>query len=387
MVVGGDSNKGFTLRNVSACRPMPSAERRARELARHRRLIGRSARVLAAAALLALSGALALPATAEAQSETTLVTNLDKGTVSTITVGTNGNRASQEFKVPDADPDQDYVLTAVTVNIDTSGNNFRMAIHGKSGSNPGDQIYSLKGPSNPGTGLQTYTAPDGATLENGKSYFLVIRGGSSGTRVRRTASEGQSGLSGWTIANGSRNGADSWFLSADIVKMTVSGFALLDAEPLTLTAEAVAPMQVTLDWNRVLPALKTIDLDAGYGIEWSPDGSTSWMSLVDDLWCTCYPTKFNDDTIEPGETRYYRIQAVDDDQASVYSNVVSATTPGLVDSDGGLILPGAVESQLDALNDQKVFRIRLETDEYPVPDQRGGAEAPGDRDRSGRHGD
>ena len=126
---------------------------------------------------------LALPATAEAQSETTLVTNLDKGTDSTITVGGSiGTRASQEFKVPDADPDQDYLLTAVTVNIDTSGNNFRMAIHGKSGSNPGDQIYSLNGPSNPGRGVQTYTAPDGATLENGKSYFLVIRGGSSGTR-------------------------------------------------------------------------------------------------------------------------------------------------------------------------------------------------------------
>ena len=75
---------------------------------------------------------LALPATAEVQSETTLVTNLDKGTDSTITVGGSiGTRASQEFKVPDADPDQDYLLTAVTVNIDTSGNNFRMAIHGQ----------------------------------------------------------------------------------------------------------------------------------------------------------------------------------------------------------------------------------------------------------------
>ena len=299
-------------------------------------------------------------------------TNLLKATDSTITVGTNGNKAAQEFNVPDADPDQDYVLTAVTVNIDRSGNNFRMAIHGKSGSNPGDQIYSLNGPSSPGTGVQTYTAPAGATLENGKSYFLVIRGGSSGTRVRRTESDDQSGLSGWGIANRSLTGANSWNQSSDILKMTVNGFALLDADPLTLTARAVAPMRVTLQWNRTLPALKTIDRDDGYRIEWSPDGSTSWMSLVNDtnqhgtfdLWCTCYPTKFNDDTIEPGETRYYRIQAVDDDKASVYSNVVSATTPGLVDSDGGLIEFGAVESQLDAVNDQKVFRIRLESGEY-----------------------
>ena len=72
----------------------------------------------------------------------------------------------------------------------------------------------------------------------------------------------------------------------------------------------------------------------------------------------------NDDTITPGTTRYYRIQAVDDNKASVYSNVVSATTPGLVDSDGGLIEFGAVVSELDALNDQNVFRIRLESGEY-----------------------
>ena len=115
-------------------------------------------------------------------------------------------------------------------------------------------------------------------------------------------------------------------------------------------------------------ALKTIDRDDGYRIEGSPDGTTSWTSLVNytnqhvtdsDIWCTCYPTKLNDDTITPGTTRYYRIQAVDDNKASVYSNVVSATTPGLVDSGNERIAFGVVDSELDALNDQKVFRVRL----------------------------
>ena len=169
MVVGGNREKGLTLRNASAWRTMPSAE-----LPGHRGLIGGSARALAAAALLALSGVLALPATAEAQGATILVTNLDKATDSTNTVGTNGNRLSQKFKVPNADPDQDYVLTAVTVNIDRTGNNFRMAIHDGSDTNPGDRIYGLNGPSSPGTGVQIYTAPAGAILENGKSYFLGL---------------------------------------------------------------------------------------------------------------------------------------------------------------------------------------------------------------------
>ena len=80
-------------------------------------------------------------------------------------------------------------------------------------------------------------------------------------------------------------------------------------------------------------------------------------------WCVCYGTRFYDNTIAPGTTRYYRVQAVDGDEASAYSDVVSATTPALVDSDGGRINFGAVVSELDALNDQKVFQIDLDPGE------------------------
>ena len=45
------------------------------------------------------------------------------------------------------------------------------------------------------------------------------------------------------------------------------------------------------------------------------------------------------------------------------SNVVSAATPGLVDSDQGRIQFGVVASEFDALNDQKVFRIHLQAGE------------------------
>ena len=142
------------------------------------------------------------------------------------------------------------------------------------------------------------------------------------------------------------------------------------------TARAVAPMQVTLEWDRLLPSPTDLDLEdpPGYRIEWSADGDAPWTSLVNvtnqhvtdsDIWCACYPTKFNDDTIAPETTRYYRIRAVDEDgNAGPWSTVVSATTPGLVDSEGGLIDFGAVVSELDAVNDHKVFRIRLESGEY-----------------------
>ena len=154
---------------------------------------------------------------------------------------------------------------------------------------------------------------------------------------------------------------------------TVTVTRAAETTPANLTAEAVAPMRVTLEWDRTLPSLTgTIDRDDGYKIEWSPDGSAPWTSLVNytnqhgtfDIWCTCYLTRFNDDTITPGSTRHYRVKAVDDDDESAWSDVVSATTPVLVDSDGGQIQFGAVVSELDALNDQKVFRIDLESGEY-----------------------
>ena len=167
--------------------------------------------------------------------------------------------------------------------------------------------------------------------------------------------------------------------------------------PGNVTARALAPMRVTLEWDRTLPSLTgTIDWDDGYKIEWSADGNAPWTSLVNvtnqyvtdsDIWCVCFPTRFNDDTITPGTTRHYRIKAVDDDDESAWSEVVSATTPELVDSDGGLILVGGVKSELDALNDQKDVPNRPGERGVPVQDRRGCAEAPGDRDRSGRHGD
>ena len=82
-----------------------------------------------------------------------------------------------------------------------------------------------------------------------------------------------------------------------------------------------------------------------------------------DIWCVCYPTRFNDATITPGTTRHYRVKAVDDDEESPWSEVVSATTPGLVDSDQGRFEFGAVVSEFNALTDQKVFRIDLDPGE------------------------
>ena len=150
--------------------------------------------------------------------------------------------------------------------------------------------------------------------------------------------------------------------------------ASLSSGPTNLTAHAVAPTRVTLRWDRTMPSPSDLDHNAfpGYRIEWSADGNAPWTSLVNvtnqhgtfEHWCVCYGTRFYDNTIAPGTTRYYRVQEVYPDSApSAYSDVVSATTPALVDSDPVAIDFGAVGSKSESLTDQKVFRIELDAGE------------------------
>ena len=250
---------------------------------------------------------------------------------------------------------------------------------------PGDRLKTLENPSSiTANSVNVFTVPDGGiVLEASKTYFVQVKTTSSdrvAVSVTDTDSDGNDedagGAKNWTIDNDSRTNRPSngtWQGSNQSMRIDVKGQVLL-APPGNVTARALAPMRVTLEWDRTLPSLTgTIDWDDGYRIEWSADGNAPWTSLVNvtnqyvtdsDIWCVCFPTRFNDDTITPGTTRHYRIKAVDDDDESAWSDVVSVTTPGLVESDQGEFDFGAVVSTLDALTDQKVFRISLAIGEY-----------------------
>ena len=306
---------------------------------------------------------------AHAQSATTLVSNIDEMSDGTETVGGGTNKTqAQKFTVSD----QNYALTAVTVSINRGNSGFRMAIHEVSGTDPGDRLYRLTGPGDPPSGKQTYTAPEKKTLESGTSYFLVITGGTQDSRVNRTDSNSQSGLTGWTIANSSheKTQGQSWQTGfTNAIKLEVSGFALIDGTPTNVTANPVAPTRVSLYWQ--MPD-NEVNL-TGYRIEGSDNSNGPWTSLVNftnqtqddpyDYWPVSYGSKFNDNTIEPGTTRYYRVIAFNDDGQSFPSDVVHATTPSLADSDGGVFEFGTVVSEFDSLRDQKVFRFNSITGE------------------------
>ena len=166
--------------------------------------------------------------------------------------------------------------------------------------------------------------------------------------------------------------SNTWQASNQSMRIDVKGQVLLDP-PTNPAARAIAPTRVTLRWDRTMPSPKDLDHTdfPGYRIEWSADGNDPWTSLVNvtnqygtfEHWCVCYGTRFYDNTVPPGTTRYYRVQAVDGDEASAYSDVVSATTPALVDSDQGEFNFGAVGSEFDSLTDQKVFQFNLDENE------------------------
>ena len=289
----------------------------------------------------------------------------------------NGHRSAQAFTAGTW-----ARVTLIGIGIgDEVDDDVEVTLHKGGGNNPGDRLKTLENPSSiTADSVNVFTVPDGGiVLEASKTYFVVVKTTSS-DRVAVSVTGPLSGgnaeddgaAENWTIDNGSRTNRPSigtWQASNQSMRIDVKGEVLLDP-PTNPSARAVAPMRVTLEWDRTLPSPKgTIDRDDGYKIEWSADGSTSWTSLVNytnqyvtdsDIWCTCYPTRFNDNTITPGTTRHYRVKAVDDDDESPWSDVVSATTPGLVDSDQGLFEYGAVVSEFNALTDQKVFQYGLD---------------------------
>ena len=148
-----------------------AAGRRIPPVARHG--LVRSARALAVAALLALSGALVLPATAQAD---VLVSNIGQATASTsinpeaqdnalqfTTGGNTGgyNLDSVELKVKD----YENVMLTVSLYSDSSGV-------------PGSSIFTF---TNPTSGItananNTFTAPANTTLMASTPYHIVVSG-------------------------------------------------------------------------------------------------------------------------------------------------------------------------------------------------------------------
>ena len=187
-----------------------------------RRGLVRSARALAAAALLALSGALALPATAQAD---VLVSNLGQDLTSQFTTSPFNQDwlAAKAFSVPSGGGD--YTLTSIEIPIvnddiaATDIGSLSVSVWSADTSGkPSSSLHPLTNPSSISNGdTANFNAQAGATLEAGNTYVVVVDYNKfaslgAGPFWRGTASDAEDATSttGWTIANTGLYRARTW---------------------------------------------------------------------------------------------------------------------------------------------------------------------------------
>ena len=234
--------------------------RRAAGLSRQRvarlSLVG-SARGLAAAALLALSGALALPAAAQAQ-EISLVSNIGQGHNTNLNINPpdfeqfgvelDENRGAQRFTT--GPNEAGYTLQSVVLNLHTNrgtGSVVQVAIHDNASSgNPGTLLAVLDNPADPignntGTaGNRTFSAPNPLSLDADTRYWVIVSNTTTNNEtnfdVSLTTSNNETTGHGFSIRDTRHQGTPGSWLeqSGSKLRMEVRGTVVIPPTEVTL---------------------------------------------------------------------------------------------------------------------------------------------------------
>ena len=180
----------------------------------------------AIAALIALSGALAIPATAQAQ-EIVLVSNTDETAGSSVrSIG------AQSFRTGSA-----AVLTSVDIRLginSVAGGVVLVRILEDDSGNPGAELVTLLNPSSiVDDAVNNFTAPAGGTmLTASTTYYVVLAkdvGGNitTGRGYRTTGSHAQTGATDWEIGDSRRHstGNTLWNTSSSVMMIAIKGTA------------------------------------------------------------------------------------------------------------------------------------------------------------------
>ena len=136
-----------------------------------------------------------------------------------------------------------------------------------------------------------------------------------GTAFRFSDSDNPGALTIFEWSNPTLNWADGDTVAVRLVRLNAP------AAPGNLTAQSVANTQINLSWTA--PS-KTGGSDiAGYKIEVSTDGGDNWTDLVADTEST--DTEYSHRGLSSGNTRHYRVSAINDIGTGAVSNEDSAT--------------------------------------------------------------
>ena len=182
-----------------------------------------------------------------------------------------------------------------------------------------DEFLDIAAASSPPTSAFAVTA-DGAPVAVGSVLLLNTLDGSvllrqltpviyQGQDVTITYTDPTVGNDVAAIQDEAGNDTASFTTGEDDVPAVTNDSTLVLAvpgAPTGLTATPNGATQIDLNWTA--PADNGGDAITGYQIEYSDDGGTSWSVLVADTQST--DTMYSDTTLSGGETRHYRVSAI-----------------------------------------------------------------------------
>ena len=179
--------------------------------------------LLAAVAVLALTASLVMtPAPAEAQSNVTLVSNLDVsfGLISSVLAGGSHPRYASTFTTGPAGGGYGLALVKVYMSIGDSGSRTPdVAIHRDSNGAPGQRLFALDPPDLlfGAPSFTTFRAPPDSKLTANTTYWLVVGTSSGDVRLVLTDADGElpGNRPGWSIGDDlvSMSGPDASWVS------------------------------------------------------------------------------------------------------------------------------------------------------------------------------
>ena len=234
-----------------------------------------------------------------------------------------------------------YSVTSVTiVSEDPNNDAIPLQICEVDGSvHPTTVCTDLTPPSSYPQGNLTYTVPTTTplTLDADTTYMLVFKAPPSGLlRVVATSSDGEdaASLTGFSIANAFQwyNTSNTWvignFSRAILITITGKVNQTAPGAPTGLSATARGSDEINLSWTA--PDSTGGSGITGYKIESSSDAGSNWSNLVTDTGNT--NTAYQHAGLSPGDTRHYRVSAINSVGTSAPSNTANATTATVTDT-------------------------------------------------------
>ena len=234
-----------------------------------------------------------------------------------------------------------YSVTSVTiVSEDPNNDAIPLQICEVDGSvHPTTVCTDLTPPSSYPQGNLTYTVPTTTplTLDADTTYMLVFKAPPSGLlRVAATSSDGEdaASLTGFSIANAFQwyNTSNTWvignFSRAILITITGKVNQTAPGAPTGLSATARGSDEINLSWTA--PDSTGGSDITGYKIESSSDAGSNWSNLVADTGNT--NTAYQHAGLSLGDTRHYRVSAINSVGTSAPSNTANATTATVTDT-------------------------------------------------------